>query len=102
MPLPGIALAKCEEKHTDVQVINSRAADEMLNIKGVKASFVVGENDEGITVISARSLGDVNVQTIMEKLGGGGNLTKAGAQIEIPVDETMDLIVELVRELEYK
>jgi c-di-AMP phosphodiesterase-like protein len=102
MPLPGIALAKCEEKHTDVQVINSRAADEMLNIKGVKASFVVGENDEGLTVISARSLGDVNVQTIMEKLGGGGNLTKAGAQIEIPVDETMDLIVKLVSELEYK
>jgi cyclic-di-AMP phosphodiesterase len=102
MPLPGIAIAKCEGKHTDVQVINSRAADEMLNIKGVKASFVVGENEEGLTVISARSLGDVNVQTIMEKLGGGGNLTKAGAQIEIPVDETMELIVELVRELEIR
>lgn len=102
MPLPGIAIAKCEGKHADVQVINSRAADEMLNIKGVKASFVVGENDEGLTVISARSLGDVNVQTIMEKLGGGGNLTKAGAQIEIPVDETMDLIVELIKELEFK
>ncbi|HVI43155.1 MAG TPA: DHH family phosphoesterase [Anaerovoracaceae bacterium] len=102
MPFPGIAIAKCEGKHTDVQVINSRAADEMLNIKGVKASFVVGENEEGLTVISARSLGDVNVQTIMEKLGGGGNLTKAGAQIEIPVDETMELIVELLRELETK
>lgn len=101
-PVPGIAVAKCEGKHTDVQVINSRAADEMLNIKGVKASFVIGENDEGLTVISARSLGDVNVQTIMEKLGGGGNLTKAGAQIEIPIDETMDLIVELVKELEIK
>ena len=102
MPLPGIALAKCEGQHVDVQVINSRAADEMLNIKGVKASFVVGENEEGLTVISARSLGEVNVQAIMEKLGGGGNLTKAGAQIEIPVDETMVLIVELVRELETK
>lgn len=102
MPIPGIAVAKCEGKHMDVQVINSRAADEMLNIKGVKASFVIGENDEGLTVISARSLGEVNVQTLMEKLGGGGNLTKAGAQIEIPIDETMDLIVELVRELEIK
>ncbi len=100
MPVPGIAIAKCEGRHTDVQVINSRAADEMLNIKGVKASFVVGVNEEGLTVISARSLGDVNVQTIMEKLGGGGNLTKAGAQIEIPVDETLELIVELIRELE--
>ncbi len=102
MPLPGIAIAKCEGKHTDVQVINSRAADEMLNIKGVKASFVAGENEEGLTVISARSLGEVNVQTIMEKLGGGGNLTKAGAQIEIPVDETMELILKLVSECEAK
>lgn len=98
MPISGIAIAKNEEKHTDAQLINARAADEMLNIKGVKASFVVGENDEGLTVVSARSLGDLNVQTIMEKLGGGGNLTKAGAQIEIPVDETLDLIVALVKE----
>jgi len=102
MTIPGIAVAKCEGKHLDVQVINSQAADEMLTIKGVKASFVVGENEEGLTVISARSLGEVNVQTIMEKLGGGGNLTKAGAQIEIPVDETLDLIVQLVSELEAK
>ncbi|QOX64917.1 DHH family phosphoesterase [Anoxybacterium hadale] len=102
MPLTGIAMAKCEGKHLDVQVINSMAADEMLNIKGVKASFVVGENEDGLTVVSARSLGDINVQTIMEKLGGGGNLTKAGAQIEIPVDETLDLIVALVKELEPK
>lgn len=102
MPIPGIAIAKCEGRYTDVQVINSRAADEMLNIKGVKASFVVGQNEEGLTVISARSLGDINVQTIMEKLGGGGNLTKAGAQIEIPVDETMDLIVDLVKDVEAK
>lgn len=102
MPIPGIAVAKCEGKLTDVQVTNSRAADEMLNIKGVKASFVAGENEEGLTVISARSLGEVNVQTIMEKLGGGGNLTKAGAQIEIPVDETMELILKLVSECEIK
>lgn len=102
MPIPGIALARCEGKFTDVQVINSRAADEMLNIKGVKASFVVGENDEGLTVISARSLGEINVQTIMEKLGGGGNLTKAGAQIEIPVEETLNLIIQLVREIDAK
>lgn len=102
MPIPGIAIARCEGKHLDVQVINSMAADEMLNIKGIKASFVVGENEEGLTVISARSLGEINVQTIMEKLGGGGNLTKAGAQIEIPVTETLDLIVKLVSELETK
>ncbi len=102
MPLPGIAIAQCEGQHLDVQVINSRAADEMLNIKGVKASFVVGENEEGLTVISARSTGELNVQTVMEKLGGGGNLTKAGAQIEIPVEETLKLIEKLVSEMETK
>ncbi len=102
MPLPGIAVAKCEGKHLDVQVINSRAADEMLNIRGVRASFVAGENEEGLTVVSARSLGDLNVQSVMEKLGGGGNLTKAGAQVEIPVDEVLELIVELVKGMESK
>lgn len=101
-PYPGVAMARCEGRHIDVQVINSRAADEMLNIKGVKASIVIGENEEGMTVISARSLGDINVQTIMEKLGGGGNLTKAGAQITIPVDEAIARIEELLRELDQK
>jgi c-di-AMP phosphodiesterase-like protein len=47
-------------------------------------------------------LGDVNVQAIIEKLGGGGNLTKAGAQIEMPVEEVMDRIIELVGETEAK
>jgi len=102
MASPGIALARCEGKYLDVQVINSRAADEMLNIRGVKASFVIGENEEGLTVISARSLGEVNVQTIMEKLGGGGNLTKAGAQITIPVEEAIAKIEEMIKELDTK
>lgn len=102
MPFPGIAMAKCEGQHVDVQVTNSRAADEMLNIKGIKASFVVGENEEGTTVISARSLGEVNVQTIMEKLGGGGNLTKAGAQVQISVDEAMDELTKIIAESEIK
>lgn len=102
IPIPGIAIARCKGRHVDVQVTNSQAADEMLNIKGIKASFVIGENEEGFTVISARSLGDINVQTIMEKLGGGGNLTKAGAQIEIPVEEAMDRIIELIGEAEKK
>lgn len=102
MPFPGIAMAKCEGKHVDVQVTNSRAADEMLNIKGIKASFVVGENEEGTTVISARSLGEVNVQTIMEKLGGGGNLTKAGAQVQISVEEAMEELTRIIAESEIK
>lgn len=97
----GIAISSSAGKHTDVQVLNSQAADELLNIKGVKASFVVGENEEGITVISARSLGEVNVQTIMEKMGGGGNLTKAGAQIiDMNVQDALIRIQELIDDLE--
>lgn len=99
-PLPGIAIARCQGRYADVQVITARAADEMLNIKGIKASFVVGQDVEGHTVVSARSLGEINVQTIMEKLGGGGNLTKAGAQIDLPVEKAMERIVELVSEAE--
>lgn len=101
MPFTGIALAKCEGRHVDVQVINSKAADEMLNIKGIKASFVLGENEEGITIISARSLGSINVQTIMERLGGGGNLTKAGAQVNIPIDEAMEKLTEILKEFDF-
>jgi len=95
---PGIAMAKSEGSHLDIQIINSTAAEELLNVKGVKASFVAGENEEGITVISARSLGEINVQTIMEKLGGGGNLTKAGAQVEISVDKALAKLEEIIKE----
>ena len=72
-----------------MQVINAQAADELLAIKGVRASFVAGTSEKGKTVISARSLGEINVQTVMEKLGGGGHLTTAGAQVEITPEEAL-------------
>ncbi|MDP4108558.1 MAG: DHH family phosphoesterase [Bacillota bacterium] len=62
------------------RAVAAQAADDLLSISGIRASFVV-LNDEDTVVISARSLGQVNVQFIMEKLGGGGNLTTAGAQL---------------------
>lgn len=98
MPFPDVAISVCEGQHVDVQVINSMAADEMLGIKGVKASFVLGQNEEGATVISARSLGELNVQTVMEKLGGGGNLSKAGAQVDLSVKEAIEKIIEAIEE----
>ncbi|MEG2198789.1 MAG: DHHA1 domain-containing protein [Anaerovorax sp.] len=76
------------------------AADEILNIKGIRGSFIVGENEEGLTVISARSLGEINVQKIMEKLGGGGNLTKAGAQVDMTVDDALIRLQEVIEEEE--
>jgi len=74
----GIAIAAPET--AEDRVIAAQAADELLNILGIQASFVVFPEDERIS-ISARSIGDVNVQVIVEKLGGGGNKSTAGAQI---------------------
>ena len=91
----GIAVAICEGNHQDVQVINAQVADELLDIKGVKAAFTAGRNDRDITCVSARSLGDVNVQVIMEQLGGGGHLNIAGAQVDAPPEEIIEKILEI-------
>ena len=100
MPYPGMALAVCKFPSKDVQVLNSQAADELLNIKGIKASFVLGKNEEDMVVMSARSLGDLNVQTIMEKLGGGGNLTKAGAQLkDVSLEEAEEQLKDILKDV---
>ncbi len=76
----GIAIVAREEP-TD-RIVAAQAADEMLNISGVEASFVAYATEAGGVVISARSIGEVNVQLILEKMGGGGNKSAAGVQIE--------------------
>ncbi len=76
----------------NAQIINSQAADELLAIKGVRASFVAGINERGKTVVSARSLGDLNVQLVMEKFGGGGHLNTAGAQVDCSPAEILTQI----------
>ena len=73
-----------EKSGDDIQPINvviAQAADELLTVKNVEASFVLGEKN-GIIFISARSLGKINVHVLMEKLGGGGHMDIAGAQLE--------------------
>lgn len=95
----GIVTSICEGEHLDAQVINAKVADELLNIKGVKASFIAGKNAEGITCLSGRSLGDLNVQLVMEKLGGGGHLTTAGAQVKEEPEEAIEKIIEITNEL---
>lgn len=92
----GIITAICNEKHPDEQVICAQIADQLLTIKGVKVSFVAGINDEGKTVISARSLGEVNVQLIMEKFNGGGHLTTAAAQVDISPEEAISQILQIM------
>ncbi len=91
----GIATSVCGGMNPEAQVLNSEVADELLNVKGVKASFVAGKDHEGSTLVSARSLGEVNVQVLMESIGGGGHLTTAGAQVDEPPEE----IIETVRKL---
>ncbi len=95
----GVAISKCEGVRANMHLMTSQAADELLNIKGVKAAFVVGRNNENHTAVSARSLGEINVQIIMEKMGGGGHLTMAGGQIDLSVEDTMIEIERLVNEI---
>ena len=76
----NIAVSAVEEPGVD-RVAAAQAADDLLTLKGVQASFVVYAA-EGAVLMSARSLGEINVQVILEALGGGGNSTTAGARIE--------------------
>lgn len=75
-----IAISAYEDESGYAKIIAAQAADEMLNIKGIKASFTIVKNDGQIN-ISGRSNGEINVQLILEGLGGGGHLAMAGAQL---------------------
>jgi c-di-AMP phosphodiesterase-like protein len=76
----GIAVVAYEEEID--RIVAAQAADEMLNVSGVQASFVAFATGSGGVIISARSIGEVNVQLILEKIGGGGNKSVAGAQLD--------------------
>ena len=80
----------------------AQTADELLNVQNIKASFVISRIDEQHIGISARSLGDVNVQLLMEQLGGGGHLNNAATQMRS--NSTQDAVLQLkeviVKELE--
>ncbi len=96
------AISICEaENCSSPTVVGAQAANELLNIKGVKASFVFTDYQNQI-YISARSIDEVNVQVIMEKMGGGGHMSVAGCQLEgisvidamIKLRETLDAMIE--------
>ena len=76
-----IAISIYEEEGKDANLICAKAADELLTISNITASFVIGRIGNKVC-ISGRSIGDINVQVILEKLGGGGHITLAGAQVE--------------------
>lgn len=83
---------------SNVRLVTSQAADEMINIDGVKASFVLYDNGDS-TNISARSYGEINVQLIMESLGGGGHQTMAACQLsQKTAEEAVDLLKNAIDE----
>ena len=91
-----VAVACEPEGGKDVRVAAAQAADELLSIKGVEASFTLFAADGEINV-SARSLGDFNVQLVMEAIGGGGHLTMAGAQLkDITMEEAKKRLLKAV------
>ena len=93
-----IAISICEEKAKDVNVICAKAADELLTISEITASFVIGQVGDKV-YISGRSIGDINVQIILEKLGGGGHITLAGAQVEgMTKEETKQELINRINE----
>lgn len=92
----NIAIAKAESGEIFGPVLIAQAADTLLTMTGITASFVISERDDGRIGISARSLGKVNVQVIMEKMNGGGHLTNAATQIE---DTTIDDATELLKDI---
>ena len=81
-------------------IIGAQAANELLNIKGIKASFVLTDY-QGKIYVSARSIDEVNVQIIMERMGGGGHLNMAGCQLEtVNMEEARNLLKSTLTEMQ--
>lgn len=87
------AIAPCDFYADDLRIVAPQAADELLTIKNVDASFVLFKTMSNEISISARSMGNLNVQLIMEALGGGGHQTMAGVQLkDVTVNEALDTL----------
>ena len=94
----NIAISTYDEENDDSNIIIAKAADELLTIGGIVASFVLGKVGDKV-YISGRSIGDINVQLILEKLGGGGHITLAGAQVDnMTVDEAKQELINRINE----
>ena len=92
-----IAIAHFKRDIDGSTLIASQAADDLLNIKGVKASFVLTISNNKIH-ISGRSLGDISVQLILERIGGGGHLTAAATQLDMTMENAEDMLRKAIKE----
>ncbi|WP_019639423.1 DHH family phosphoesterase [Paenibacillus fonticola] len=95
-----IALAVTEPNRKIPQLLIAQVADTLLNMTNVLASFVISERPDGLIGISARSLGNMNVQMVMERLGGGGHLTNAAVQLEGTQAEAERRLLQVLDEIE--
>lgn len=94
----SISIAKCVKNDVDMQTIVAQAADELLNISDINCSFVICDMG-GTVIISARSLGNYNIQIIMEKLGGGGHMTIAATQLPgVDLDTAEEMLKNAINE----
>lgn len=94
----NMAISICPSNVENSILIAAQAADDLMNVTGIKASFVCTKVD-GLVYVSARSFGDINVQRIMEKLGGGGHFTVSGAQLKDCTEEqAKDMIRKAIEE----
>ncbi|QNU67093.1 DHH family phosphoesterase [Ruminiclostridium herbifermentans] len=94
----NIAISICPSNIKNAQLIAAQAADQLLSLSGLIAAFVLSSK-EGEIIISGRSLGEINVQMILEKLGGGGHMTVAGAQLEnVTIEEAKERLKNAIHE----
>lgn len=92
---PYILIAVADEDHEYTRTILAKSSNAMLEVSGIKASFTIGKVAKNSIAISARSTKDINVQIIMENMGGGGHFSMAAAQFE---DKTMEEVKQLLEE----
>ncbi|MBP1932315.1 DHH family phosphoesterase [Ammoniphilus resinae] len=93
------AISEGDSEETYTQVLIAQAADTLLTMSGIQAAFVICKRPDNMIAISARSLGEINVQMIMEKMGGGGHLTNAATQVkELSMQEAVNQLKALIKQ----
>ena len=95
----GFAISVCPTENIESPtIVGAQAANELLNINDVKASIVLTDYQHK-TYVSARSIDEVNVQVLMERMGGGGHMNMAGAQLECGVEEAIEIVKHTIDKL---
>ncbi|MCR8642986.1 DHH family phosphoesterase [Paenibacillus sp. N1-5-1-14] len=94
----ALAIAKSGRMHSQLMI--AQVADTLLGMTGILASFVIARRPDGLIGISARSMGDLNVQVVMERLGGGGHLTNAATQLEGTLEDAELRLKQAIQEIE--